>query len=365
MISVEQLTQKFLRDWQRCPSTRYPLQNDIPAKYLNPPLTSLLKKQIASKEIPGNMNRLKHQMMPEMRTFAKEYLTLPGLNTDAYCAALSEFVQKAKDFDQQLTNSDIYQAGRNVLTMCVIQDLLGVKIALTPSVFAYSLLYPYTDNFLDSPHITQQQKERFNHHLAQKLSGRAIEAENEREDTIFTLINLIEQQYDRSLYPQVFHSLLLIHRAQCSSIQLYNNHFLTPVELLTICFEKGGTSVLADGFLVAGSINRKQQAYIFGIGIYLQLLDDLQDIAQDIQTHMSTFFAHWAQLQPIDTITNRFLYFAEKILEHPPAQTGGTIIPNHNNHRKIIQLLFLHTAGKILPYFSRDYRNYLNPFLKN
>jgi hypothetical protein len=365
MIAVDRYKQKFMRQWHRCPGTRYILQNSIPEKYLNYHFTSLLKAQISDNGMPANMERFKRKFMPEMRAFATEYLMTPGLDTDAYCTALSEFVEQAKTFDKRLNNSDIYQAGRNVLTMYVIQDLLDLEIALTPSIFAYSLLYPYTDNYLDNPRINLQQKERFNDRLAQKLSGTAIPAENEHENIIFTLIDMIEQQYPRSGYPQVYQSLLLIHRAQCTSIKLFNNPMLTPSELLEICFEKGGASVLADGFLVAGTLTHQLQEYLFGIGIYLQLLDDLQDMELDIQAKISTLFAHYAKRQPIDTVVNRFLYFSEKILESPPTQMDGDTIPNHNNHRKIIQLLFLNTAGKILPYFSCDYQDYLQSCLKN
>jgi hypothetical protein len=193
----------------------------------------------------------------------------------------------------------------------------------------------------------------------------AIEPDNTHENTVYTLIDMIEEQYPRSGYPRVYQSLQLIHRAQCTSTRLYNNQRLTPYDILEICFEKGGTSVLADGFLVAGTLTDRQQEYLFGMGIYLQLLDDLQDITDDMRTNISTFFSHYAQQQPIDAAVNRFLYFGERVLGCPPDKKTACLTVRSNSHQKISQLLFLNTAQKIFPYFSDDYQAYLKSFLKN
>lgn len=46
-----------------------------------------------------------------------------------------------------------------------IQVLLGIGISVTPSVFAYSMLYPYTDNFLDAGKVSERQKRETNDRL--------------------------------------------------------------------------------------------------------------------------------------------------------------------------------------------------------
>ena len=60
------------------------------------------------------------------------------------------FIQDAKIFDHSLSQDDIHQALRNLWVFNSIQMIAGKDIDLTPSSFAYSLLYPYTDNGLDS-----------------------------------------------------------------------------------------------------------------------------------------------------------------------------------------------------------------------
>jgi hypothetical protein len=45
--------------------------------------------------------------------------------------------------DPDLSVAGIIQAARNAWTACGLQPLLGVPLALTPSILGYSLLYPY------------------------------------------------------------------------------------------------------------------------------------------------------------------------------------------------------------------------------
>lgn len=364
MIAVEQLTQKFIRQWHDCPESGYTLVPGIPRKYIDLDFNELfkltsVKESATEKDCAG---QLKKRLMPQLKTFSNEFLLLPNLDAESYSRALFEFVSEAKAFDSGLSENDIYQAGRNVLTMYVIQNILDIAISFTPSVFAYSLLYPYTDNFLDDPEIPDIQKNYFNDHLKQKLSGKLITGATHQEKIIFSLIDMIERQYPRCRYAPVFESLLSIHHAQRESLRLYNNPDLTAGEQLEICIKKGGTSVLADGFLVAGDLTTQQQVTLFGLGIYLQMLDDLQDIENDIQSKISTYFTRYACGQAIDGIVNRFLYFGEQILGRlaRPAIPSSTSI-----HQKLVQLLFLNSARKILPYCSYGYRLYLRPFLKN
>jgi hypothetical protein len=39
-----------------------------------------------------------------------------------------------------------------------LQIFWGLPLEMTPSVYAYSMLYPYTDNFLDNPEVNSEEK---------------------------------------------------------------------------------------------------------------------------------------------------------------------------------------------------------------
>src|ERR1019366_6441257 len=84
--------------------------------------------------------------------FAAAALDLKGeaiqLLTADFLPVGTKLARWARQFDPTLSMPDIVQACRNAWTACGLQPLLGEPIALTPSILGYSLLYPYTDNFL-------------------------------------------------------------------------------------------------------------------------------------------------------------------------------------------------------------------------
>ena len=99
----------------------------------------------------------------EFRTFLKTGLNFEDDNLDIILSndfkeATKEFVKRARYFDPSISLNDIYQACRNVWIMNGVQQMLGLPVRLTPAVFAYSMLYPYSDNYLDNPDIPAENK---------------------------------------------------------------------------------------------------------------------------------------------------------------------------------------------------------------
>ena len=272
------------------------------------------------------------------------------------------FARMARRFDPAISGSDIYQAIRNMWTMNGLQILLGMPVAVTPSVFAYSLLYPYSDNYLDDPAVSEGQKVAFNERFGQRLQGNQVAPAHATERAIFELVGMIENQYDRRAQPDVFGSLLAIHRAQERSVRLLRR--IAPpyeVDVLGISLEKGGASVLADGYLVAGTLTAPQAAFAFGLGAFLQLVDDLQDVEADRQAGLLTVFSHAAGRWPLDSLTDRALRFGRRVLAGLERWEG----PNVAALRELIHLstvqLLLQAAGSASRYHTREYLQSLEP----
>lgn len=235
----------------------------------------------------------------------REHLTSPTAR--AFREALREFPDRARRFDPALSAADIYQAARNALTMHCLQSLLDVPIESTASVLGYSLLYPYTDNLLDDPDIDSGSKIAFGRRLGDRLRGGRPTPASRREGRIFELVALIESQYSRRSFPRIFESLVDIHDAQMRSLALLAGTESPGRDtLIEIAVEKGGTSVLADGYLVAGTLSNQQAECIFGLGVLLQLRDDLEDVEADAEAGVSTVFS--SQRRPgLDEPTRRAL----------------------------------------------------------
>ena len=83
----------------------------------------------------------------------------------------------------------------------------------------------------------------------------------------------------------------MLRKTACDSAEHRRPCAPTPPKL---SFEKGGASVLADGYLAAGTLSREEVQFIFRWGALLQLVDDLQDIRQDGGEHSLTIFTQVA-----------------------------------------------------------------------
>jgi hypothetical protein len=150
---------------------------------------------------------------------------------------------------------------------CGLQMLFGRRMSLTSAIFAYSTLYPYSDNYLDDPAIGIAEKRGFSSRFGQRLAGAEVLPSSEPESAIWRLVALIEGEYQRAQYGQVFASLGMIQRAQERSLLLMRSGAVTDgVDVARLSFEKGGTSALADAYLAAGTLEAGQARICFSLG---------------------------------------------------------------------------------------------------
>jgi hypothetical protein len=221
--------------------------------------------------------------------------------------------RRAREFDPEVSALDILQACRNAWTACGLQALSGRRMHVTPAIFGYSMLYPYSDNYLDSREAGAAEKLGFSARFRGRLAGECVAPANAREHTIWRLVASIEEQYPREEHPDVYESLLAIHRAQEKSLRL-RRCAISPADVLGLSFEKGGTSVLADACLVSGQAEPAFARFAFEWGVLLQLADDLQDIREDAADGAATIFTEGAQAGPLDEMTSRTLRFGEHVM---------------------------------------------------
>lgn len=269
--------------------------------------------------------------------------------------ATKDFINKAWIFDRELSDEAIFQALRNAWVMLGLQSFFSKEIKVTPSVLAYSLLYPYTDNLIDSPIISVDDKLAFSNRFANRLAGKNVIAESELESKIFNLVKMIEQEFDRDSYPELYDSLLAIHNAQTQSLKLLNKEsYLSEEECFQICIDKGATSVIADGFLVLGKLNDKQYSFLYEYGAYLQILDDLQDAQDDYKEGIMTYFSRHIQYGNLDQLLCKTYYlgksFYQKLANWYPNE-----IAFHDLIQRSFGFLLIASVFQNQSYFSADF----------
>ncbi len=274
-----------------------------------------------------------------------------GINRTA-----EDFYHQAKTFDPFISFEDVFQASRNVWTSNYLQVLLGLPVSLTPSLFAYSMLYPVTDNYLDDPRRSQAEKGAFNQRFGQWLKGEFATPQNWNEEDVLDLVRMVERQYPRGQFELVYESLLAIHYAQSKSARLPKwPEKLHIRRIAEMSLEKGGTSVLADGFLAAGELSAEEMEIIFNYGAFAQLMDDQEDIEQDLRHRELTLFTDAARYGKADGVMNRVFNFAHHVLKGLDRFNNPQAAPLKQMSMKGIDLLLMDAVLRTEKYYSKAY----------
>jgi hypothetical protein len=297
------------------------------------------------------------RLVASFARFASMALDLPDpaveIITRDFLPVGTQLARWARRFDPNLSTPDIVQACRNAWTACGLQPLLGASLALTPGILGYSLLYPYSDNYLDQLGISRKDKLRFSERFRSRLRGEPIPPVGDHEVSVWELVSLIEGQFPRPRFPAVYESLLAIHNAQEESLaQLHAGDRCEEDEILRISCFKGGTSVLADAFLVHGILTAQQSRFAFDWGVVLQLGDDLQDVHEDLERGSATLFTRSIhRRRPLDGLALQLLNFGDTVASSMDALPHGS-----RTHKDLLRMswrsLVLMAVAQAQEYFS-------------
>jgi len=365
---VDELLARFTARWWATGTSlpllgpvRTPAERRASEKHLGQFTDTLLNQAKHPPRTPAERQAFQDHLGPQMGEFLKVAFGMTDRHIEAihnyrFIEAASEFARQAYEFDPEISVDDIFQACRNVWSMNLMQLLFGLPVEVTPAVFAYSMLYPYTDNYLDDPVVSAETKHAFNQRFRRRLEGWPVVPANDHEQTIYKLVTIIESAFERPRYPQVYESLLAIHAAQGRSLALQRGA-VSPYEVdaLGICFEKGGTSTLADAYLVAGELTEAQREFAFYYGCVTQLVDDLEDVQSDAQSGIMTVFAQTAGRWPLDAITNRALLFSLEMVASMQVFDAPELGPLKEMLQISLCPLFIDLVGSAKRLYSRPY----------
>ncbi len=284
--------------------------------------------------------------------FEKEHLSI--ILSDEFKSVSKDFFNKARAFGPELKPENIYQGLRNVWIMNGIQRMMEVPVEITPSVFAYSMIYPYSDNLLDDPNITTEEKQQFSKRFNQRLHGKNADPQNFTEKQLFKLVTMFEDEYARNNFPKVYESLYAIQQGQTNSLKLIKQDNISDVNVLNICFEKGGASVLADGYLVAGNMTKEQERALFGYGVYLQLLDDIQDLKEDSDAATKTMFS-CVDKNNLGDFVNQTINFGRATLQEMECLPGAVNSEFLDLMNRSIEMMIIESVGLNNSWYTEEY----------
>lgn len=274
-----------------------------------------------------------------------------------------EFIKEAINFNREMKLIDIGQAMRNVWIMNIMQMVLEIDVTMTKSIFAYSMLYPYTDNLIDSEEISEEEKIGFNERLEKIIKGEEVKFYNEYEDKVWKLIGLIEEEYPRTENEDIYNALLSIKKGQDKSLFQQGCKIPYEKDILGISIEKGGTSVLADGYLIKGNLNCDEIWFFFGYGFMLQVCDDIQDVKKDRESGHMTILSQISSIYDLDIIACKLMNFINFLLENNKCFDGEKGENLKELIRKNCLLMVFIAIVKNKAYYSDSFISYLNSYI--
>ena len=273
---------------------------------------------------------------------------------------LELFLEKTKAFDETLSPENIWQAMRNYLIYCMIVNLQGEKQNCRDTILGYSLLYPYTDNYIDKLHRKATDKNSYNQLIRKTLMGENMIPTNFYEEKTKQLLLLVQNNYSEDFIRKENASflLLLMLEAQEKSIKQIHKlgaKKLSTDEILHISVYKGGLSVFIDYLFSIdfdfSSVTEEEMIFYLCFGLILQLADDLQDIAEDKKNHSQTLMSYTKNKEQLEHTVNRLFHFTHTcILNFSPRNTQLHTFTLQN-----CELMLLAAIAKNAKYFSKAY----------
>jgi hypothetical protein len=181
---------------------------------------------------------------------------------------------------------------------------------------------------------------------------------NALEEKAFSLVAMIEWQFPRQQYKDVFDSVLAIQEGQIKSLTQQTGLGMAETKILRISAEKGGASVLADAYLVCGDLDERMFEFAMGFGFILQLVDDLQDAASDCTvSHCTMFSSRVAQKRKLDDAAQKLILFVTQELNY------DTIADTHIK-REIKRIMTENCILMIFEAVSKNQKLFSKQFLK-
>lgn len=260
---------------------------------------------------------------------------------NSFANETKEFLRRVIKFDKDMQIDDMGQALRNYMVYAIFLEQNGMRQRCKPSIFGYSMLYPYTDNYIDNQSIPEAEKAHYNQFIADKLKGTVCKPMSLHEEKTEKLLAGIEEDYGRP--DEIYDGLLYMLEAQRNSLrQPDKKEDLREEEILNISVYKGGLSVLIDRYFIDKKFSGKDLFFYYGFGFILQLCDDLQDIRQDKEEGSRTVFTICREKEEIDKKVNRLLHLTKNIFA---AGIGSRIEFNDFLLRNTYLLILFSAAG--------------------
>lgn len=238
---------------------------------------------------------------------------------ESFVSEIQEFLREVRGYTPELTLDGIGQAMRNYIVYQMFKEIHLDTSGFLKACYGYSMLYPFTDNYIDNGALTTGEKGRYNKLIRDYImTGRAEPLCGYDEKTLYFL-ECIRKTYQEKELKNITDLLLMMLDAQEESLRQQKKELLLNArDRLDISLYKGGMSVLIDRFFVKNKMSGADMLFYLGFGFFLQLADDLQDIAEDSGKGSQTLLTLDLSAEQEEKTVNRLFFFIRDLCgSHP------------------------------------------------
>ncbi|SPR01454.1 unnamed protein product (mitochondrion) [Plasmodiophora brassicae] len=280
-----------------------------------------------------------------------------------------EFNRIAKALVPAMSASDLRRAGMNARSMLWMQALVGVPMRVTRSVAAFSLLYPRTDDIVDSTALPVSQRKSFLQRFARQVSHGDSTPIFDYEVDVWRMFRLIEQDWPRARFPVTYRVMGELLQAQKDSqVQFGGPRHGAPMPgfraVWEVTMRKGALSALCDAYLTLGNVHDNEASFAAHFGTVAQLLNDLTGIDDDLRDGQYTplNMVH-ASGRKLDDIAGQFYSYLQATFTNTPHIKGRHTSHATRKRRRLVAWMMAFTAYKFVEGVSVNQDKFSPEFL--
>lgn len=241
--------------------------------------------------------------------------------------------------------------------------MVGEEQSFHDSIMSFSLLYPYTDNYIDDPDISEQNKEDFNQMIHKTLCGEEVPAKDDLQRKTKQCLISCRNYRNETKVQEASELLLLMLDAQAESTEFMGE--LTDCDkmdrdkVLNMLAYKGGMSVMIDYFYSVPEMKEKAILFYLQFGLILQLADDIQDIREDLESDMRTLYSLVDSVEQREQNLFRLMRFTMQVFQQYEAENKQV----QKFMLRNCMILFEFAILRSEEFFSEKLLNSIEPYL--
>lgn len=338
IFDTDTITKKYFnvvkQAWLATDSTFPAFLNEIPEerklrneRYLSSTRIKLQQSMNHMPKVPWKRKEWAHTLSTlvesvlNQETIINIHSSMEPIELTRFQDELKEFMRHVRTFAPELSFDETGQALRNYIVYAMFKKIHKDDFGFSKAAFGYSMLYPFTDNYIDSKDTTPAEKKEYNELIRNKLEGKEVFPKTAHQKKTCQLLENIETAFPRHTHPMASQLLLMMLDAQVSSLlQQDKASALSQADRLDISIYKGGISVLVDRYFVSKELTETDILFYLSLGFFLQLADDLQDIKEDYENCYQTLFTYDVDPTYEENLVNQLLNFIYNIMNSYQAE---------------------------------------------